>query len=285
MIKKHEEYIEGASGTRLFYRVWKRDDYGPAGHKYPAASVVIVHGLGEHSGRYEDLGNYLANIGFAVYAPDQKGHGRSYGRRGHVHSFEDFITDLHQIVNIVRTDEFGKKIFLLGHSLGGLIALMYAIKFHEGLSGVIASSPSLKLRVAVPIYKELLGRLLSPVLPALTLDNEIDPSFLSHDLKVVDDYLKDPLVHKRISLGLYNEMLRAMTWTMKHATELAIPSLVLLAEDDWIVDIEGTTRFYKRIRLGDKLIKIYKGHYHENFNEPDKGEVFADVSHWLARRI
>lgn len=285
MIKRREEYIEGASGTRLFYRVWKRDDAGPGGHRFPVASCVVVHGLGEHSGRYEGLAGYLANIGFGVYASDQKGHGRSYGRRGHVRSFEDFIIDLHQLINIVRTEEFGKKIFLLGHSLGGLIALMYAIRYHEGLSGVIVSSPSLKLRVAVPLHKELIGRLLSPIVPALTLDNEIDPSFLCHDLKVVDDYIKDPLVHKRISLGLYNEMLKAMAWTMKHATELEIPSLILLAEDDWVVDIEGTTRFYKRIRLGDKLIKIYKGHYHENFNEPDKEQVFSDVSHWLARRI
>ena len=175
------------------------------------ARMIIIHGLGEHSGRYLNVINRLVPKGISIFAPDFRGHGKSDGKRGHVLSFDDYLEDLYSMFGVALKEiKPGMKCFLLGHSMGGLIALHYAIRRQETIDGLIISSPSLGVAVKVPAIKAVLGKAMSSLWPGLSLNNELDASKISHDEKVVTAYRNDPLVHDRVTVRWFTEFLSAM---------------------------------------------------------------------------
>ncbi|MGM0453540.1 MAG: alpha/beta hydrolase [Thermodesulfobacteriota bacterium] len=261
--------------------------------QYPAAGderarVLIAHGLGEHSGRYGHLIDWLVCKGIGVWAYDHRGHGQSGGKRGHIENFSDYTEDLNLMIGTARADlSDNLPFFLLGHSMGGLMVLHYCQRYPKQVDGVIASSPGLATAEKIPAVKGKIGQILSRVMPAVTMDNELEPQYLSHDADVVDAYVNDPLVHRRISARWFTEFLKAMAETRGAADGIRIPVLLQVAGDDRIVDADTTRRFFGTLTVTDKTLCFYDGLYHEIYNETDtqRQQVLTDLENWLNAHI
>lgn len=279
-LKEKTGTVSGPDGLKIFYRT-----YGAEGER---GRLVIAHGLGEHSGRY---GNVLRKIlpgGISVWAMDLRGHGKSEGRKGRISSFDDYITDLRSGVALARRDIPGDmKCFLLGHSMGGLIALIFALRFPEMINGLIISSPSLGIAGKVPFLKRALGKVMSSVLPGMALANGLDISKLSHDEAVVRGYADDPLVHDRVSTRWFTEFLKAMEEVNRLASRLAVPILLQLAGDDYLTDVEMSKAFFDRLNVTDRTLQVYEGMYHEIYNETEelRSRPLDDLYDWLERHL
>ncbi|MFO7838470.1 MAG: alpha/beta hydrolase [Desulfosalsimonadaceae bacterium] len=264
----------------IFYR------YRPAENE--RAQIVIAHGLGEHSGRYSQMMERLSALGISSWAPDHRGHGRSSGRRGHIGAFADYIKDLDHMIRIARNEAAGAlPCFFLGHSMGGLMVLNHGEK-HPGVTdGIIASSPGLAPARPVPKTKSALGKCMSCLWPGLTLDNELDACFISHDPDVVTSYERDPLVHHRVSARWFTEFMAAADETMDNAGSITVPVLLQVAGDDHLVKPEAAQKFAKELSVEDKTLLLYEGLYHEIYNETaDRREkVLTDLENWLTERI
>ena len=274
------ESFRSADGLKIFYRRYQADS--------EKARMVIAHGLGEHSGRCDNVVERLLPLGISVWAPDHRGHGQSDGRRGHVSSFSQYVEDLRKLVEIARDGMAGGvKIFLLGHSLGGLIALRFAAGFPEMIDGVIISSPSLGVTVNVPAVKAFAGKIMSTIWPTLSLSNELDASKLSHDEGVVRAYIDDPLVHDQVTARWFTEFLSAMEAANRSAPEMKIPLLMQLAGDDHLTNVDTSASFFKALSSVDKTLYVYDGLYHEIYNERDeqKKQVLDDLDTWLLKHI
>ena len=268
--------FNGQNGMEIFYR------HLPA--KNARAGMVVAHGLGEHSGRYFNIFNRLVPAGYAIWALDFRGHGRSPGKRGHIDTFDQYVLDLKTLVELARENSpAGGKLFLLGHSMGGLIALNYAERFSETIDGVVVSSPGLGLKVRGPALKALLGKVMSSIWPGLSMGNGLDASKISHDPDVVKAYVVDPLVHDRVTARFFTEFLAAMDETNTKASGLKAPILMQVAGDDHMTDAQSAKSFYENLDVADKKLLFYDTLYHEIYNETlvEKEAVLDDLEKWL----
>ncbi len=274
-VKTSTAPLNSSDGLSLFSRSWLPDGS-------PLAALAIVHGLGEHSERYNHVGAYFAERGYAVFAVDLRGHGRSPGKRGHINHFDEYLNDAQALVNYAHSQAPTRPLFLLGHSMGGLIALTYAIKYPQELAAVIASGPGLRARMKVPAWKTTLGNIMSGVFPSLSMPNGIDPNHISHDPEIVSAYISDPLNHNKVTARWYTEFTKAGEWALQNANKLSIPALILQGGDDPIVDPSGAKAFFDGIRHNNKKHIEYPGLYHEILNEPEKLQVMDDISGQLS---
>lgn len=252
------------------------------------ARLILVHGLGEHGGRYDQLAQRLMTRGISLFIPDLRGHGQSGGQRGHIHAFADYIDDLTELFDQIQTQgSENKKILVLGHSMGGLIAVHFCLALTGRLKGMILSSPLLGLGSDSSRTAMVLTMILAKFLPGLSLGNRLNPKMLSHDAEAVAAYLADPLVHDRISPRWLTEIQAAVRLAQKQAAELNLPVLVQVAGADTLVDPQATRRFFERLPAADKQMKCYDDAYHEIFNEtPErKAAVYRDLEQWLEQRI
>ena len=270
--------LTSEDGLALFCRSW-----------FPAepvvASVLLIHGLGEHSGRYQHVAEFFLQSGFAVFAIDLRGHGHSDGQRGHVDQYQEYLTDVKTLIDYVRQQTPGLPRFLVGHSLGGLIVLTYALTYSDDITAVIASAPAVRNRIQIPVWKATFNNIIATIGPTLSFSNEINPELLSHDQAVVQAYQDDPLVHDQVTPRWFAEYTAAAEWTLEEANTLAVPALILQGGDDMIVDPTGSQEFFDRIGLEDKYYIQYEGLYHEIFNEPGYSGVLGDVEAWLVPRL
>lgn len=272
-----EGTFSGYGGLPLYYQSWRPE-------KGPRAVLVIVHGFGEHSGRYMNVVNHLVPKGYAIYALDHRGHGRSPGPRGHINSWEEFREDVWAFVRKVSEAEPGLPLFLMGHSMGGLIVLEYALHYPEGLKGVIASGPALA-QVGISPVLMTLARVLSRIWPRFAMSTGLDATSISRDPDVVAAYQADPLVHSIGTARLGTEMGRAMLWTHEHAREWRLPLLILHGGADRLVPPEGSRRFFENVPIADKERIEYEGGYHEPHNDTHRAQVLADLERWLERHL
>ena len=273
-----ENYFEGDGETQIYYQAW-------ATLRKPKATLVLVHGIGEHSGRYTHVADHMARMGFTMWAIDLRGHGKSGGKRGHVDRFDNYIADVGRMIGIAKEHNPTIKTFLMGHSLGGLIVSYYAEKNRGELVGLVASAPALAEKMKVPSAKVFLAKMLSGIVPTFSTSTGLDPNLLSHDREVVRKYVEDPMVHRVATARWFTEYRRAQFETLRDADRLTLPCLILQGGADGIVDREATSSFFKRIRSSDKTLKIYDGFYHEVLNEPGKESVLSDIDAWLSARI
>jgi alpha-beta hydrolase superfamily lysophospholipase len=280
MSVSHEEgFFTGRDGLRLYYQRW-------AGAAPPRAILALVHGYLEHGGRYRFVVDHFAPRGFTVYVFDHRGHGRSEGRRGYIDSFDQYLQDLDRyLVTIQEREGDGSKLFLVGHSLGGLVSLRYAIDNPEGLAGVVASSPYLRNKVPVSAAKLFVARVLSRLSPAMAMEANLDSAALSHDPEVVRAHEKDPLVLRKFTVRWTTETLRAQEIALSRAPDLQIPCLLLQAGDDQIADPQASRAFFERMTALDKEWRLYEGYHHEVFNEVGRERVFRDLEEWLGKRL
>ncbi len=272
--------LTSADGVKIFYR------HHPA--ESERARMVIAHGLGEHSGRYGNVIEHMLAKGISVWLPDLRGHGQSEGKRGHVLNFFQYLSDLRVMVDLAgKHRPAGLKLFLLGHSMGGLIAIYFAQRFPELIDGVIASSPALGMVIEIPSSKRVLGSLMSVIWPGLTMGNGLDAGKISHDPKVVSAYETDPRVHDRVSARLFTELLAAMETVHAQASGLTLPILLQVAGDDHLVSARSSLKFFKVLDLDDKTLHVYDGLYHEIYNEAkdQRRRVLKDLDAWLEKHI
>jgi alpha-beta hydrolase superfamily lysophospholipase len=262
-------------GTRLHVV-----DFHPAS---PAtASVVVMHGLGEHAGRYRHVAAFFASRGYAVRTYDHRGHGRSEGKRGDVPGDSTLLDDAHAVMAdwCAQPGTPASTPLLLGHSMGGLFAASFATSARMPLSGLVLSSPALGLPMNAA--QKLLLRVLTALAPGLAVSNGLKSRYLSHDAAVVAAYKADPLVHDRISARLLNAMLAAIAGARQSAGSLSIPVLLLVAGQDKLVDAQGSRDFHARLQPAQARLIEYPSLYHELFNETDADRVFGDLDDWLA---
>lgn len=248
--------------------------------------LVVQHGFGEHSGRYQNLLGALENENTAVYALDARGHGKTPGKRGHIADFEQFASDLAILIQKVRSENSGVPIFLLGHSMGGLIASLAALKpeIAKELKGLVISSGAFKPALdTVQSIKLGVASILARISPATTLPAGLDSNLISRDDSVVQAYKNDPLVHGKISFKMGVDLVATGDRMLNEASRITLPVLVFHGDADGIATVEGSKKFFQALSSQDKTIKIYPGFYHETMNEPfaDRQQVLADVVGWI----
>ncbi|WP_226363500.1 alpha/beta hydrolase [Pseudonocardia abyssalis] len=269
-----EGTLPGVGGVELFWR-------GRLPEGEPTGVLLVCHGLGEHSGRYGSVEDALVPDGWAVYGLDHRGHGRSTGRRAHLDRYSDWLTDFDAFRLHVAARHPGLPLFLLGHSMGGQIALAYALDHGAGLAGLVLSAPALASnavpKAAVPVLK-LLARVTPTLRPA-----GIDPTKVSKDTAVVADYLGDPLVHHgHPTLGLSAALFAQFDVLPRRARELRMPVLVQHGTADVLTDPAGTRTLEPEIGSPDSTVRWYEGLWHEIYHEPEREKPLADLRDWLA---
>ncbi len=264
--------LRSADGLRLFFRHW------PA--KETARFVALIaHGMAEHSGRYEELAGILSADGAAVWAIDHRGHGHSEGRRGDFRSFQDYLNDFDLFTEHARAKNPGLPVVLIGHSLGGLIALAYAAQHGEKLAAVAASAPALELVQKIPALKIRLAEILSRIAPATHLPNGVIPGFLSHDPEVVNEYENDPLVFSVITARAAVALRETLAHSASYAARITIPCLILQGEADPICSAQASQQFASHCRQA--VYRGYPGLFHEIFNETGRQAVFNELTLWI----
>ena len=257
-------------------------DWSPEGE--PRAALVVVHGLAEHCGRYGNLVDHFVPRGYAVYAHDHIGHGRSDGRRVFVERFEDLTDVLGMHVDRVRDRHPGKPLFLVGHSLGALIAARFLLDRQEAFAGAILSGALVKVPDNISPITVMLSRILSALMPRIGLV-AVDAQGVSRDPAVVRAYIDDPLVYTgRTTARMGAEILGAMQRTMGEAGRITLPLLILHGSEDSLADPDGARMLHEAIGSADRTLKIYNGLHHEIYNEPEHAQLLGDVQAWLEAR-
>jgi alpha-beta hydrolase superfamily lysophospholipase len=269
--------FEGVGGLHLYYRAWECEQ--------ATAGLIVVHGLSDHSGRYADLGARLASNRINVYSFDLRGHGASEGRRGHAPRFDYFLQDVERFRREVESLTAGAvPLFILGHSMGGLITLRYIEEYDVPLRGAILTSPWLATGPSIPKWKILGAGMLNKILPSLPIDAGIDPEFISHDPVVVANYREDPLVHRKITPRLVMEASAAMGLALHRSDRIRMPLLFLLAGDDQIVDTPRSESFARSLSVPDVTVRALPDYYHEVLNDFDRAQALKEIRAWINGR-
>lgn len=276
---QHQEgSFQGFRGASIYYQFWL-----PEGES--KAVLLIVHGLAEHSGRYMNVVNHFVPLDYAVYGIDHLGHGKSSGTRVYVEKFEDFTETLRVYFDMVHKWQLDKPIFLVGHSMGGLISAIYLLNHQPGLKGAVFSGPSVKVPGNISKAIIFVGNALSALMPKFKLIGW-EAEAISRDPLVVKAYLIDPLVHKgKITARLGVELLKAMQRVTAEASKIQLPVLVVQGSADRLVEPDGAQMLYDMVSSVDKTIKIYDGLYHEVFNEPEHNQVLCDIKTWIEAHL
>jgi len=276
--------LAGAGGLRIYWQDWL-----PAGE--PRATVVIAHGASEHSDRYRHVAARLTAEGYAVYAIEHRGHGRSAGPRALIDRMDRAVADLDSLVTVAAGaggdasagGGVAGSIFLLGHSMGGTVALAYALRHQDRLGGLILSGPLAALAAAPP-HMRIAARVLSALTPRLPLI-DIDATLISRDPTVVKAYEDDPLVHHgKLPVRTVAELAGSIEAFPESVSAITVPTLIMYGTADGVCPPEGSLMLADRIGATDKTLLPYEGLYHEIFNEPEQGRVLDDLCAWLAAR-
>lgn len=245
------------------------------------AVVILVHGLGEHVQRYLCWAELFKNEGIGFIAVDLPGHGRSQGRRGNIRSYA-LPDEMLDILIKTSTKTFpGCPIYIYGHSLGGGIVLDYLLRENPKIKGAIVTSPWLRLTFQPPKSKVLLAAIMKNLIPGLVQPSGLIVDHISHDKAEVEKYINDPLVHGKISVSLFSGAMSAASYSLEHASDLKIPTLLMHGSDDMITSPDGSREFAKKTNMVE--LKIWDGGYHELHNELFKEEVFKYIMNWINR--
>jgi acylglycerol lipase len=263
-------------GTKLFIQYWK-----PQGT--PKLIVIQSHGLGDHSGRYQHVGDLFAANGIALWGFDHRGHGKSDGKRGHIPNYEVNMEELDLMVAEAAKVFPGIPQALYGHSYGGNIALNYLIRRQPNFKAAIVTDPWLKIP-KVPALQEMMAKVVNGIIPGLTQNNKIDANDLSHDKAIVKAYQDDPLVHPRISVRLYNSTAEAAQYALANADKVKVPLLLMHGTGDVITLKEGTQEFDKGVKAKHKLV-LWEGMKHEVHNEVEKAKVLDEMLKFLVANV
>jgi alpha-beta hydrolase superfamily lysophospholipase len=276
VVRRSQAYFPALDGERLFRRAWMPPT--------PRRALAIVHGFAEHSGRYDHVGAWFSTRDCAVHAYDQRGHGRSDGVRGHVDTFSRLLDDLEAFLDVVRREHPEQPLFLLGHSMGGLVTAALLAERKPDLLGAIVTGPALALGTGVSRTKLRLARVLRRFAPTMRLGAGISSDDLSRDPEVVKAYDEDPLVFRHATAVLGAELLDAAVRIGAAGVQVRAPMLLLHGEADRICPPQGTRSFHSQLRGAGHRLRVYPRLRHEILNEPEQEQVFEDVLAWIEER-
>lgn len=275
-MQQFEGHFIGVENAELYYQTWSNES--------PSGTIVITHGLAEHSDCYKNLAKVLAENNWYVVAWDLRGHGRSEGQRGYVKNFNHYQNDLELLVHHLRQSPDAPKepMILFGHSMGGLITLLQTLKTTQAQpDAVVLSSPALGLSMEVPKAKEFVAHIAEKWFPTLTLHNGIKYSDLSRDQAVVDSYEKDNLRHDKVSPGIFLGMQRSIDFVFQNVAAIKVPILMQLSGDDRLVSAPASRDLFSRLTNKKNQLHIYPDSYHEIYNDLDRENVIADLKKFL----
>jgi alpha-beta hydrolase superfamily lysophospholipase len=265
-------------GLEMYAKAWE-----PAGKA--RGLVCLLHGVGEHIGRYQAVGEALAMAGYILAGFDQRGFGRSGGRKGHVDSLDVYFDDIDLFLAETAKRFPGIPSFLYGHSMGAILALAYPPLRSPRVSGVVATAPGLKTSLEKQKVKVWLAKVLGSAIPTLTMDNGLDAGMLSRDTDIVDAYLNDPLVHRQVTTGWGKAMLKAIDMSVKSAPRFSHPLLLMHGTRDVIAYPSSITMFASQAPTDRLTMKMWDGMMHEIHQEPGKAEVIAYMVGWLDQHV
>lgn len=272
-----EGMFQGSGGAQLFEQSWMPSDS-------PRAVLVLVHGLRDHSSRYETVARQLTEAGFAVHAFDLRGHGRSGGPRAFVRSFSEYVGDLAIFVARVRGRQGRRPHFLLGHSMGGAIVTLFALLNPNSIQGFALTAPGLKVTDDVTPGRIRAVTLLAKIVPRAHVYRVANADF-SRDPHVVEEMDRDPLIdQRRLAARLAVEFLGAMVQIRRRTRELTLPFLVMHGTGDRLTNPQGSRDLYQNASSSDKTLKLYNGLYHDLLHEPERARVSADLLDWLSQQ-
>ncbi len=276
-----EGKFTGVENTSIYYRAYR------AKNTPKTKTLVVHHGIGEHGGRYQNLVEALAGKGYNIYLIDARGHGKSEGSRGVVTDFNQFLTDLDQLIEIAKQKEGVSKVTLLGHSMGAFISLFYAGEpsYQTNLDRLVLSGLPIAVKTDFSMkVKKGVGGFLAGLFPSLPFSTGLDVEALSHDKTVITAYENDPLVHGKVGAYLGNFILNGKEKALEKASKLVLPVYLFHGKEDAIALSVGTEEAFAVIPSKDKTIKIYDGLFHETMNElpQDRTRVLGDLASWLA---
>ena len=279
-MRVQESSFAGAGGVQIFWRAWvpESPDATP-----PRAAVVLVHGAGEHSGRYTHVASALTAGGAAVWALDHRGHGRSDGPRALIDRAGNAVEDVNRLVGLARDAHPGVPVFVLGHSMGAMLALGWAARHGDGAQGLILSG-ALAALPETPAAVQRVGRALSVLAPRAPLI-AIDAELISRDPAVVGAYRADPLVHHgRLPARTAAEIADTVAGLPEAVSAISLPSLIMYGTDDRLCPPAGSLMVAERIGSSDVTVRAYEGLFHEIFNEPERERVLDDLLGWISTR-
>jgi acylglycerol lipase len=278
VIERGSGSLAGVGGLELFRRFWRPTDQ-------PTGVIVLVHGLGEHSGRYEHVAERLVADGYAVHALDHRGHGRSQGSRAVIDRVDHAVTDLDALVSVAIQHESAASIpvLMVGHSMGAMLALRYALDHQHRLDGLAVSGALASIEASAAL--RIVGHAISAVAPTLGLIT-LDSSLVSRDPAVVEAYRADPLVHHgKVPARSAAEIADTVGAFPSRVHEITLPTLIMYGTEDRLCPPAGSEMLGERIGAADTRVIPYEGLYHEIFNEPERDAVLSDLSGWLAMRV
>ena len=258
-----------ANGLRLFYRRWE-----PLGS--PSGMIVIIHGQGEHSGRYVHVGKFFAEAGLTVVAPDLRGHGKSQGRPGVISHYSDLAGDA---ISFVR-DRSIQRCFLFGHSLGGQLVLWIARQKLVEVNGVVASAPWLRLAEPPPAWLVSFAGIVNRLVPSCRFPTGISDQKISRDKAHLDSLEDLDLVHRFITARMYFEAEKA-AGSLLASTAIEMPVLLAHGDEDEVTSLQATREFFQQLQAPSKTLRIYPGFRHELHNEPERAQVLNDYLEWI----
>ncbi len=274
-MKHDEEKLRTPAGASLYYQSWTPlDDC--------TAILLIAHGLAEHSGRYEHFATHFVARGYAVFALDHIGHGKSDGDRCHIGRFSEYTDGISLLLDRAREECPGIPVILVGHSMGGLIATRFLIDHQGEFAGCVLSGAAIQSAIELSPLQRLMMRFFSRVLPKLRV-LQLDASAVSRDPAVIARYRNDPFVFNgKVTARLAEQLFSTMTWIEDRLSAIELPMLILHGSADELTSPEGSKMLHRAISSRDKKLIIYEGLYHEVYNEPEQEDVMADVANWLA---
>jgi alpha-beta hydrolase superfamily lysophospholipase len=258
---------------KLFARAW--------GNGAAAPAVAILHGLGDHSGRFERVGSALAGRGFSVHALDLPGHGRSEGPRGHVRGWHDYRDAVTRWMDSIQEKGLARPWAFLGHSMGALVALEWTHRHPGRAHALVLSAPPFVLSLHPSSIKVHAARIIGMMWPGFSQDNGIPPSLLSHDPEVIRAHRSDPYVHFRISARLFLEIQAVRRRVTLHAATHALPTMILQGGADPVTSPLGSAAWARSTPEGVVTYREYPGLYHEVLNEPEGSAILDEVAEWL----
>ena len=261
----------------LYYREWTIEN--------PKAVVLLVHGLGEHCQRYDALASYLNRAGYTVSSMDLPNHGRSDGQYGDIASFEAFEHAILGLYQRIQKQSPNKPLFLLGHSMGGLISTHLLMNHQAKFSGALLSGPAIENPQEPPAWQVKLISFIANVFPKAGM-LELDGNLVSRDPNVVKQYFDDPLVSdKKLSARLLLALFSAMANVKENAHRITLPLLIMHGTADQLTAPSGSQWLHDHVASQDKTLRFYDGLFHEIFNEPEALDIYANVVEWLDNRI
>lgn len=272
-MKFSENYISLKHGNKIFIRSWLPK-------QNTKKCILVIHGLGEHSGRYEDFALKLIKKNIGIYSLDLPGHGKSDGKKGHIKKFSEFLNATEQSLIHIRRNHLDCPIILFGHSLGGLIALNFLIdRESREIESAIISSPWIKLAIEVPKYLLNIQKVFKNIFPSLTLNNRINPSDLSKDQIIINKYINDRQVHDRISLKLYSEVMDSIKVVKEKSNKIKIKTLIYHGKNDRLISYLGSDEISKKI--SNTEFYLLNNVFHEPHNDIEKDLVFNKIYKFL----